>query len=415
MALPTLLSGPAGRGSGGRGGERGYAERGAALAIAQRTAGRKRTPLYCSGLGRLSRIPRLEPRWPASVRQRRSSGPRAGVRHRSRPPQRDAADAGRRGLRRPLRQPLRPPPVCPAPCHRQPAAAGAPRPGRRGCHTGFAARAVPAAGPARAPDRSGRHGRRRRARACLAGAACRRLGRRAGRAAAMGARRPARLLERLVLALESLAGGRPRVCRADAGPGAIHRLWPRIHPARLGRLGRRALSGPAGDQRRRAGPRRHRRPAQRCHGRLVRRLHGQLDRRAHRPLPRHRQPCQPLDPEPVRSDHRRLPLLAAGNRRADAAAPFAAPLRAGYPHAHADHPRRQGLPRANWRGPEPVGAARRAIRRRAGPHAAQIPLLPRREPLDSRPQNAKVWYQTVFAFLAEHVHGQAWQRPEALG
>ncbi len=31
------------------------------------------------------------------------------------------------------------------------------------------------------------------------------------------------------------------------------------------------------------------------------------------------------------------------------------------------------------------------------------------------PQNAKLWYQTVFAFLALHVRGEAWQRPEALG
>ncbi len=32
-----------------------------------------------------------------------------------------------------------------------------------------------------------------------------------------------------------------------------------------------------------------------------------------------------------------------------------------------------------------------------------------------RPQHAIVWYQTVFAFLDEHVHGKDWQRPELLG
>jgi len=32
-----------------------------------------------------------------------------------------------------------------------------------------------------------------------------------------------------------------------------------------------------------------------------------------------------------------------------------------------------------------------------------------------KPQHAKVWYQTVFAFLAHHVRGQAWERPELLG
>ena len=28
--------------------------------------------------------------------------------------------------------------------------------------------------------------------------------------------------------------------------------------------------------------------------------------------------------------------------------------------------------------------------------------------------NAKVWYVTLLSFLAEHVHGQVWQRQELL-
>ncbi|GAA1997975.1 S9 family peptidase [Microbacterium pumilum] len=32
-----------------------------------------------------------------------------------------------------------------------------------------------------------------------------------------------------------------------------------------------------------------------------------------------------------------------------------------------------------------------------------------------KPQHAIVWYQTVFAFLDEHVHGKDWERPELLG
>ena len=32
-----------------------------------------------------------------------------------------------------------------------------------------------------------------------------------------------------------------------------------------------------------------------------------------------------------------------------------------------------------------------------------------------KPQHAVVWYQTVFAFLDEHVHGEDWARPELLG
>jgi hypothetical protein len=30
------------------------------------------------------------------------------------------------------------------------------------------------------------------------------------------------------------------------------------------------------------------------------------------------------------------------------------------------------------------------------------------------PGNAQVWYETVLAFLSEHVHGQEWQRPDLL-
>ncbi|SDK46651.1 Dipeptidyl aminopeptidase/acylaminoacyl peptidase [Cryobacterium psychrotolerans] len=32
-----------------------------------------------------------------------------------------------------------------------------------------------------------------------------------------------------------------------------------------------------------------------------------------------------------------------------------------------------------------------------------------------KPQHAVVWYETVFAFLDQHVHGAAWKRPELLG
>jgi len=32
-----------------------------------------------------------------------------------------------------------------------------------------------------------------------------------------------------------------------------------------------------------------------------------------------------------------------------------------------------------------------------------------------KPQHAVLWYETVFAFLDQHVHGQAWRRPDLLG
>jgi dipeptidyl aminopeptidase/acylaminoacyl peptidase len=31
-----------------------------------------------------------------------------------------------------------------------------------------------------------------------------------------------------------------------------------------------------------------------------------------------------------------------------------------------------------------------------------------------KPQNARVWYETVFGFLDEHVLGEAWSRPALL-
>jgi dipeptidyl aminopeptidase/acylaminoacyl peptidase len=31
-----------------------------------------------------------------------------------------------------------------------------------------------------------------------------------------------------------------------------------------------------------------------------------------------------------------------------------------------------------------------------------------------RPQNARIWYETVLAFLDEHVRGLPWRRPELL-
>ena len=60
-----------------------------------------------------------------------------------------------------------------------------------------------------------------------------------GAAAAVDPRRPAGLVERLVVALEPVDRGRPRLRRAAARPGAVHRLRPGLHPPRLGRAGAR--------------------------------------------------------------------------------------------------------------------------------------------------------------------------------
>ena len=105
--------------------------------------------------------------------------------------------------------------------------------------------------PARSP-RSGDR-RRRHARAVVAGAA-RRSGTEPGAAAAVDPRRTAGQLERLALAVEPVAAGRAGLRGAAARPGAVHRLRPGLHPARLGRMGRRAVHRPDGGHRRGRAP-----------------------------------------------------------------------------------------------------------------------------------------------------------------
>ena len=46
--------------------------------------------------------------------------------------------------------------------------------------------------------------------------------------------------------------------------------------------------------------------------------------------------------------------------------------------------------------------------------AAQVPVLPRREPLGPHAQHAEVWYDTVLAFLAHHLNGADWVVPDLL-
>ena len=187
--------------------------------------------------------------------------------------------------------------------------------------------------PARPADRDRDHSQRRGGAAGLAGAA--RGGRRglARAAAAVGARRPAVELEHLVLAVEPVADGGPRLRGAAARPGPVHRVRAGLHRPRPRRVGRPAVHRPDGDHRRGGGPAGHRRDSHRHDGRLVRRLHGQLDRRAHRPVPGHRQPRQPVGAGPdVR--HHRLARAAGGGC---SATPQSQPERysANSPHLHA--------------------------------------------------------------------------------
>ena len=127
----------------------------------------------------------------------------------------------------------------------------------------------------------------------------------------LGSRGTAEQLELLALAMEPVGARGPRIRGAASGSGALDRLRPGLHPARLGRMGRCAVRGSDGRHRRRVRPSAHRCVPHRRDGRFVRRVHGQLDRRPHRPVRRHRQPRQPVGARPVQLHHRRRLLLAA--------------------------------------------------------------------------------------------------------
>ena len=82
--------------------------------------------------------------------------------------------------------------------------------------------------------RAARHRPRRRAGAVVAGAPRGRVRRVAGAPAALDPRRPADELELVVLAVDALGAGRPRIRRADAQPGALAGVRPGLRPPRLG-------------------------------------------------------------------------------------------------------------------------------------------------------------------------------------
>ena len=129
--------------------------------------------------------------------------------------------------------------VCPAELVRIPRRSGPDRPRHR--------RSDQAAGTRRAArlqgtsGARGNDGGRRRTSARLPCAPRRGVGRKACAAPAVDPRRPAGFVERLDVALESLAARRQGLRRAAARSRAFHRLRPGIHPARLGRVGQEAL------------------------------------------------------------------------------------------------------------------------------------------------------------------------------
>ena len=193
----------------------------------------------------------------------------------------------------------------------------------------------------------------------------------------------------------------------------------RVRPARLGRVGRRAVHRPDG----RSTDAAVARPdidedADRRDGRLVRRLHGQLGRRPHRPVPRDRHPRQPVGARPVRGHDGRAVLLAAArwdpreHERYERTRPHR--FVDADPHADAGDPRRQGLPGAHRGGP---AALVRALPKRSGedgtmPH--KFLYFPDENHWVLKPQHAKVWYQVVEAFLDTTCTGRSGRCPDLL-
>src|SRR6185437_10212943 len=109
--------------------------------------------------------------------------------------------------------------------------------------------------------------------------------------------------------------------------------------------------------------------------------------RPHRPFQGDREPRRAVGAGPDVRHHRPPDVLAAAlrgpaDRPRDVREEFTAPPRRRDPHADAGHPREQGLPGAGRRGPAAVVGPVLPRRR------DQVPLLPRREPLDpdSRPR-----------------------------
>ncbi|CAA9224293.1 MAG: peptidase S9, prolyl oligopeptidase active site domain protein, partial [uncultured Blastococcus sp.] len=298
---------------------------------------------------------------------------------------RDARAAHRRRrLQRPPGRPRRQRPLRPALGLRLPRGPRPPRSAGAAAGPPGAAQPRDAGPPARHADRGAGHRRRWQPRAVLARPPRGRLRAEPGAAGPLDPRRAAHELELLVVALVPLGARCPWLRGAAPQPGPLPGLRPGVRPAGLGRVGRRPVHRPDGRGGRGRTAPGHRRVPHGGDGRVLRRLPGQLDRDADRSVPRDRHPRQPVGPRLVHGDDRCGVLLGEGVGR-PAARPRAlraelpAPLRRRHPHAHAGRPRRQGLPRADRRGPAPLVRPAQARR------PFEVPVLPGREPLGPHP------------------------------
>ena len=271
------------------------------------------------------------------------------------------------------------------------------------------------AAAARHADR-GHRDRRRTARRCAPGCRCPRRGRRRRRRCCSGSTAARWARGTPGVALEPVADGRARLRRAAARPRAVHRLRPRLRPPRLGRWGDAPVRRPDGDHRRRAGPRRT----------STRRGPPRWAARSAATWPTG-SPATPTGSEAIVT-HASLWALDQFGRTTDAPTTGAREMtpemalgrtaRTGtsdaITHADAGHPRRQGLPGADRRGAAAVVGAASRPRRDAGDVPHRFLYFPDENHWILKPQHAVVWYETVLAFLGQHVLGRDWEVPDLL-
>jgi hypothetical protein len=65
-------------------------------------------------------------------------------------------------------------------------------------------------------------------------------------------------------------------------------------------------------------------------------------------------------------------------------------------------------------GPETGAQRELALSGEPGRRAAKFLYFPDEGHWILKPNNTRLWYETVFAFLAHHVLGEEWVRPELL-
>ena len=256
--------------------------------------------------------------------------------------------------------------------------------------------------------------RGRRGGAVVADPAAGRLRGEARAAGRLHPRRPDRHLELVVVALEPEPARGPGLRGAAAGPGHLDRLRPGLRPARLGPLGRGAVHGPDVGHRRGAG--RAARPGRHAHGAMGGSFGGYMANWVAGNTDRFRAIVTHASLWELRgfhgtTDHGPSWELEFGDpyqdaSRYEAASPhqFVGRIRTPMLVIHGEQDHRVPISEALrlW-----TDLSRHGV-------DAKFLYFPDENHWILKPQNARVWYETVFAFLGQHVLDAEWKRPALL-